>query len=158
MADIFVSAESLEKMRADLHALKSVKRREIVTAIQEARAHGDLSENAEYDAAKEAQAHNEKRIADLENQLTRVRIIDKSSVPEDTVCIGKSVTLLNKTTKKQVRYELVAPEVSDFDAGKISITSPIGKALIGKSVKDEVEVKAPAGVTIYKIMKMAMAG
>jgi transcription elongation factor GreA len=156
MADIFVSEEALEKMRADLHAIKSVKRREIVMAIQEARAHGDLSENAEYDAAREAQAHNEKRIAELEEQLTRVRIIDKSNVPPDTVCIGKSVTLLNKTTNKQVKYELVAPEVSDFDAGKISITSPMGRALIGKSLKEEVAVKAPAGVTVYKIMKMSM--
>ncbi len=156
MADIFVSAEGLEKLQAELHAIKSVKRREIVTAIQEARAHGDLSENAEYDAAKEAQAHNERRIAELENQLTRVRIIDKSNVPADTVCIGKRVTLLNKTTNKQVKYELVAPEVSDFDAGRISITSPMGKALIGKSLKEEVTVKAPAGATVYKILKMSM--
>ncbi len=156
MADIFVSAEGLEKLKAELHAIKSVKRREIVLAIQEARAHGDLSENAEYDAAKEAQAHNEKRIAELEDQLLRVRIIDKSNVPEDTVCIGKSVTLVNQANKKRLTFELVAPEVSDFDAGKISITSPIGKALIGKKVNDEVEVKAPAGVTVYKIVKMSL--
>jgi transcription elongation factor GreA len=156
MADIFLSAEALEKMKAELHVLKSVKRREIVTAIQEARAHGDLSENAEYDAAKEAQAHNEKRIADLEDQLNRVRIIDEASVPKDKVCIGKRVTLLNKKTNKQVKYELVAPEVSDFNAGKISVTSPIGKALIGASLNDEVEVKAPAGTTVYKLLEMSM--
>lgn len=156
MADIFVSAEALEKMKAELHAIKSVKRKEIVTAIQEARAHGDLSENAEYDAAKEAQAHNEKRIAELEDQLNRVRIIDEASVPKDKVCIGKHVTLLNKKTNKEVKYELVAPEVSDFNAGKISVTSPIGKALIGKSLNEEVEVKAPAGITVYKILNMTM--
>jgi transcription elongation factor GreA len=156
MADIFLTAEGLAKMTAELHTLKSVKRREIVSAIQEARAHGDLSENAEYDAAKEAQAHNEKRISDLEDQLTRVRLIDENSVPKDKVCIGKRVTLLNKKINKEVKYQLVAPEESDFAAGKISVTSPIGKALIGASLNDEVEVKAPAGTTIYKLLEMSM--
>ena len=156
MADIFLTSEGLEKMKAELHALKSVKRREIVAAIQEARAHGDLSENAEYDAAKEAQAHNEKRISDLEDQLTRVRLIDENSVPKDKVCIGKHVTLLNKKTNKQVKYQLVAPEESDFNAGKISVTSPIGKALIGAVINSEVEVKAPAGTTVYKLLEMSM--
>src|SRR5271170_6111405 len=98
MADIFMTEEGLEKLKAELQQLKSVKRREIVTAIQEARAHGDLSENAEYDAAKEAQAHNEKRISDLEDQLNRGRLIDESTVPKDKVFIGKHVTLLNKKT------------------------------------------------------------
>jgi transcription elongation factor GreA len=156
MADIFLTADALEKMKGELQTLKSVKRREIVTAIQEARAHGDLSENAEYDAAKEAQAHNEKRISDLEDQLSRVRIIDENSVPKDKVCIGKNVTLLNKKTNKEVKYQLVAPEVSDFNAGKISVTSPIGKALIGRVLGDEVEVKAPAGTTVYKVLEMSM--
>lgn len=156
MSDIFLTAEGLEKMKSELHQLKSVKRREIVTAIQEARAHGDLSENAEYDAAKEAQAHNEKRISDLEDQLNRVRLIDESTVPKDKVCIGKHVTLLNKKINKEVKYQLVAPEESDFNAGKISVTSPIGKALIGAVLNDEVEVKAPAGTTIYKVLEMSM--
>jgi transcription elongation factor GreA len=156
MADIFLTEEGLEKMQAELQQLKSVKRREIVAAIQEARAHGDLSENAEYDAAKEAQAHNEKRISDLEDQLTRVRLIDESTVPKDKVCIGKHVTLLNKKTNKQVKYQLVAPEESDFNAGKISVTSPIGKALIGTGINAEVEVKAPAGTTVYKVLEMSM--
>lgn len=156
MSDIFMTEEGLEKLKHELQQLKSVKRREIVQAIQEARAHGDLSENAEYDAAKEAQAHNEKRISDLEDQLTRVRLIDDSSMPKDKVCIGKHVTLLNKKTNKEVKYQLVAPEESDFNAGKISVTSPIGKALIGTGLNDEVEVKAPAGTTVYKILEMTM--
>jgi transcription elongation factor GreA len=156
MADIFLTAEGLAKLQAELQQLKSVKRREIVTAIQEARAHGDLSENAEYDAAKEAQAHNEKRIADLEDQLNSARLIDESTVPKDKVCIGKHVTLLNKKTSKKIKYQLVAPEESDFNAGKISVTSPIGKALIGAGLNDEVEVKAPAGTTVYKVLEMSM--
>lgn len=143
-------------MRAELQKLKTGKRKEIILAIQEARAHGDLSENAEYDAAKEAQAHNEHRISELEDQLNRVRLIDESNVPKDKVCIGKKVTLLNKKLNKEVTYQLVAPEESDFSAGKLSISSPIGMALIGKTKNDEVEVKAPAGMTRYKILGMSM--
>ena len=156
MSDIFMTDEGLEKMRAELQKLKSVKRREIIQAIQEARAHGDLSENAEYDAAKEAQAHNERRISELEDQLMRVRLIDESNVPKDKICIGKKVTLMNKKTNKEVTYQLVAPEESDFNAGKLSISSPIGKALIGKGMNDVVEVTAPAGVTSYKVLGMSM--
>ena len=156
MSDIFLTAEGLEKMRAELQKLKTGKRREIVLAIQEARAHGDLSENAEYDAAKEAQSHNERRISELEDQLMRVRLIDESYVPKDKICIGKKVTLLNKKLNKEVTYQLVAPEESDFNAGKLSIASPIGKALIGKGMNDVVEVTAPAGVTSYKVLGMSM--
>ncbi len=157
MADIFLTADGLEKMRGELQQLKQFKRQEIVRAIQEARAHGDLSENAEYDAAKEAQAHNERRISELEDQLNRAKLIDESTVPKDKICIGKKVTLLNKKLNKEVSFQLVAPEESDFSAGKLSITSPIGKALIGKTKNDEVEVTAPAGVTHYKILKMSMS-
>jgi len=156
MADIFLTVDGLEKLKAELHNLKYVKRKEIVTAIQEARAQGDLSENAEYDAAKEAQAHNEKRISDLEDQLSRAKLIDEGTVPKDKLCVGKKVRLLNKKTSKEVVYQLVAPEESDFAAGKLSITSPIGKALIGAGLNAEVEVKAPAGVTVYKVLEMGM--
>lgn len=156
MADIFLTAEGLEKLKAELHQLKAVKRKEIVTAIQEARAHGDLSENAEYDAAKEAQAHNEKRISDLEDSVGRAKVIDATNVPKDKVCVGKKVKLLNKKTGKEVTYQLVAPEEADFNVGKLSITSPIGKSLIGAELNAEVEVKAPAGVTVYKLLEMSM--
>ncbi len=156
MADIFMTAEGLEKLKAELQHLKSVKRKEIVTAIQEARAHGDLSENAEYDAAKEAQAHNEHRISELEDQLGRATLIDEANVPKDKVCIGKKVKVFNQKLKKESTYQLVAPEESDFSAGKLSITSPIGKALIGRTLGDEVEVVAPAGTTRYKILEMSM--
>jgi transcription elongation factor GreA len=143
-------------MEAELRDLKSVKRKEIVTAIQEARAQGDLSENAEYDAAKEAQAYNEKRIAELQDTLNRAKLIDENNIPKDKVCIGKWVRLLNAKTRKEVRYHLVAPEEADFNAGKLSITSPIGKALVGRALGDEVDVTAPAGVTKYKLLEMGM--
>lgn len=156
MADIFLTAEGLAKLEAELRELKVVKRKEIVTAIQEARAQGDLSENAEYDAAKDAQAHNERRISELEDMLSRAKLIDESKVPKDKVCIGKWVRLLNVKAQKEVKYHLVAPEEADFAAGKLSITSPIGKALVGAGVGDTVDVQAPAGVTQYKLLDMGM--
>ena len=155
-ADIFLTPEGLAKLEAELRDAKIVKRREIVTAIQEARAQGDLSENAEYDAAKEAQAYNEKRIADLEDMLNRAQLIDESKIPKDKVCIGKWVKLHNAKTNKDVTYHLVAPEEADFGAGKLSISSPIGKALVGRALGDSVEVVAPAGVTKYKLLDMGM--
>lgn len=156
MEDIFLTVQGLAKMEAELRELKVVKRKEIVTAIQEARAQGDLSENAEYDAAKEAQAHNERRISELQDMLSRAKLIDENNIPKDKVCIGKWVRLFNAKTKKEVRYHLVAPEEADFNAGKLSITSPIGKALVGKALGDEVDVTAPAGVTKYKLLEMGM--
>jgi transcription elongation factor GreA len=155
-ADIFLTPEGLAKLEAELRDAKVVKRKEIVTAIQEARAQGDLSENAEYDAAKEAQAYNEKRIADLEDMLNRAQLIDESKVPKDKVCIGKWVKLHNVKTNKDVTYHLVAPEEADFGAGKLSISSPIGKALVGRALGDFVEVVAPAGTTKYKLLDMGM--
>lgn len=156
MADIFLTADGLAKLEAELRELKVVKRKEIVTAIQEARAQGDLSENAEYDAAKEAQAYNEKRISELEDMLTRARVIDESNVPKDKVCIGKWVKLQNMKLNKEVKYQLVAPEEADYNAGKLSVTSPIGKALVGAGVGDVVEVIAPAGAVKYKLLEMGM--
>jgi transcription elongation factor GreA len=156
MADIFLTADGLAKLEAELRELKVVKRKEIVTAIQEARAQGDLSENAEYDAAKEAQAYNEKRISELEDQLNRARVIDENSVPKNKVCIGKWVKLQNMKLNKEVKYQLVAPEEADYNAGKLSVTSPIGKALVGAVLGDVVEVIAPAGAVKYKLLDMGM--
>lgn len=156
MADIFLTADGLAKLEAELRELKVVKRKEIVTAIQEARAQGDLSENAEYDAAKEAQAYNEKRISELEDQLNRARVIDENSVPKNKVCIGKWVKLQNMKLNKEVKYQLVAPEEADYNAGKLSVTSPIGKALVGAVLGDVVEVMAPAGAVKYKLLDMGM--
>jgi transcription elongation factor GreA len=156
MADVFLTSDGLAKLEAELKELKFTKRKVIVLAIQEARAQGDLSENAEYDAAKEAQALNEKRINELEDMLTRAKLIDESNVPKDKVCIGKWVKLMNTKSKKEVRYWIVSPEEADFAAGKVSMSSPIGKALVGKILGDEVSVTAPAGVTVYKLLEMGM--
>ncbi|MGH7443073.1 MAG: transcription elongation factor GreA [bacterium] len=156
MDDIFLTAPGLAKLEAELRQLKIVKRKDIVTAIQEARAQGDLSENAEYDAAKEAQAYNERRIAELQDLLNRAKLIDESNIPKDKVCIGKWVRLLNIKAAKEVKYFLVAPEEADFSAGKLSITSPIGKALVGRSLGEEVDVKAPAGSVRYKLLEMGL--
>jgi transcription elongation factor GreA len=156
MADIFLTQAGLDQLSKELAQLKQVKRPEIIRAIQEARAHGDLSENAEYDAAKEAQGFNEKRIAELEDKLMRAKVIDESAVPTDRICIGKSVQIENKKTSTVVTYQLVAVEEADFSKGKLAISSPIGKALIGRMVGEEVEVRTPAGVVTYKILHMAM--
>jgi transcription elongation factor GreA len=156
MTDIFLTPDGMAKLEAELKELKFTKRKVIVLAIQEARAQGDLSENAEYDAAKEAQALNEKRINELEDQLSRAKLIDEGNVPKDKVCIGKWVKLLNQKTKKEVKYWIVSPEEADFAAGKLSMSSPIGKALVGKSLKDIIEVTAPAGVTTYTLLEMGM--
>jgi transcription elongation factor GreA len=156
MDDVFLTSQGLAKMEAELRELKIVKRKEIVTAIQEARAQGDLSENAEYDAAKEAQAYNERRIAELQDTLNRAKLIDENNIPKDKVCIGKWVRLHNVKTGKEVKYHLVAPEEADYAAGQLSITSPIGKALVGRIVGDVVEVLAPAGAVKYKLLEMGM--
>ena len=156
MTDIYLTPEGLAKLEAELKELKFTKRKVIVLAIQEARAQGDLSENAEYDAAKEAQAHNEKRISELEDQLTRAKLIDESNVPKDKVCIGKWVRLLNQKTKKELKYWIVSPEEADFASGKLSMVSPIGKALVGKILGEEVSVTAPSGVVVYKLLEMGM--
>jgi transcription elongation factor GreA len=156
MADIFLTQEGLDKLTEELKQLKQFKRQEIIRHIQEARAHGDLSENAEYDAAKEAQAFNENRIHELEDQLTRAKIIDQSNVPVDKLCVGKKVEIKNLTNKQVYNYQLVSVEEADFEAGKLAITSPLGKALVGRMKGDEVEVKAPAGTTKYKVLGMSM--
>jgi transcription elongation factor GreA len=154
--DIFLTPSGLEQLTKELAQLKQFKRPEIIRALQEARAHGDLSENAEYDAAKEAQSFNEKRISELEDKLMRAKVIDESSVPADKICIGKSVKIENKKSHAVISYQLVAMEEADFAKGKVAISSPIGKALIGKMIGDEVEVKTPAGVVVYKVLSMSM--
>ena len=156
MAEIHLTAAGLAKMKAELTEIKTVKRQKIIVAIQEARAQGDLSENAEYDAAKEAQAHNEKRISDLEDQISRSRIIDESTVPKDKISIGKKVKLKDLTKGKTISYTLVAPEEADFEELKISVTSPIGKGLIGKMIGDEVDIVVPAGKMKFKVLEMSM--
>ena len=154
MGDIYLTHEGYEKLRRELEHLKTVKRREFSKAIGEARAHGDLSENAEYVAAKEAQGLNEKRISELQEKLSRAKLIDESQMPTDEVLIGATVTMKDLDTGKEVKYTLVSEEEADFAQGKISVTSPVGKALVGHKVNQLVEVDVPAGVFTYKILKI----
>ena len=154
MSDIYLTHEGFEKLRKELEQLTTVKRRHLSKAIGEARAHGDLSENAEYVAAKEAQALNEKRIAELEDNLSRAKLIDESQMSSDEVLIGATVTLKDLDTGKEIKYMLVSEEEADFAEGKISITSPVGKGLLGHKVDQLVEIDVPAGVFTYKVLKI----
>lgn len=145
-------AEGYDKLTAQLQALKA-ERPQIVDAIEEARAHGDLSENAEYHAAKERQGQVEASIADLEDRLSRAQIIDPTTLSGDRIVFGATVTLLDEDDKK-VKYQLVGQAEADARVGRISYNSPLGRALIGRKVKDEIEVTVPAGDKYYLVKKI----
>jgi len=134
--------------------LKSVERPRIIKAIEEARAHGDLSENAEYHAAKEQQSINEGRIAELEDKLARADVIDVSKLSGDTIKFGATVTLVDEDTDKKMVWQIVGEPEADAKAGRISVTSPLARALIGKSVGEEVEVTVPSGDRFYLVDKI----
>ena len=148
---LYVSKETLEQMKAELTRMKSVDRPAASRAIAEAREKGDLKENAEYDAAKEAQGILEAKIKKLESDLATARILDESSVDTSKVSILTRVTVTNLATKKQITYQIVSEKEADLKAGKISVTSPIGKGLLGKVVGDVAEVQVPAGVVKFQI-------
>lgn len=145
-------AEGYERITAELKALREERPR-IVDAIEEARAHGDLSENAEYHAAKERQGQVEASIADLEDKVSRAQIIDPATLSGDKVIFGATVTLLDDDDKP-VRYQIVGPYEADAKVGRISYASPLGRALIGRRVADEVEVTVPAGDRSYVVEKI----
>jgi len=145
-------AEGYEKLTADLQALR-LERPKIVDAIEEARAHGDLSENAEYHAAKERQGHVEAQIADLEDRVSRAQIIDPTSLSGDRVVFGATVTVLDDDEKPQ-RYQIVGQAEVDVRNGRISYDSPLGRALIGKQVGEEVEVTVPSGDRFFLVDKI----
>lgn len=147
----YLSKEGYEKLDKELRDLKTRGRREIAEEISEARAKGDLSENAEYDAAKEAQGHLETRIAELENTLATASIIDEKNIDTSKVYLLSTITILNKKTNKEMKYSLVSKDEADFKAGKISVESPIGQAILGKEIGDVVEVKVPAGILELEI-------
>lgn len=152
---IVLSREGYDKMVEELLYLKSTKRKEIAETLQVARAHGDLKENAEYDAAKEAKAHLETRIGQLEERLSRAQILDTSNVPKDKAFLGATVEVHNLKIKETFIYKLVAEDEADFDAGKIAVSSPIGKGILGKVLNEEFEVRVPAGVIKMKILKIS---
>ena len=147
----YVTKETLEQMKIDLQRLKGVDRPAASRAIAEAREKGDLKENAEYDAAKEAQGMLEAKIAALEGSMANVRVLDESSIDTSKVSILTKVTLTNLNTKKQVTYQIVSEKEADLKAGKISVTSPIGRGILGKHIGDTAEVVAPAGMLKFKI-------
>src|SRR5258705_6401707 len=142
-----------EKMRVELHELKAVQRPAIIAAIKEARAHGDLSENAEYEAAKERQSFIEGRIAELESKLGNAQIIEPAHLDADGRCVfGATVELEDMSNGEVVTYQLVGEDEADIKRGKLSITSPIGRALVGKYSGDVAEVQAPGGLRSYEIL------
>ena len=146
-------AEGHRKLTEQVRHLKTVERPEIVQAIEDARAHGDLSENAEYHAAKERQGQIEATIADIEDQLSRAMVIDPTTLSGDKVVFGATVTLIDEDEKK-VKYQLVGQVEADAKDGKISYNSPLGRALIGRKVDEEVEVSVPAGDRYYLVSKI----
>lgn len=146
-------AEGHAKLEAELKNLKSVERPNVVAAIEEARAHGDLSENAEYHAAKEQQGHIEGRIMELEGKLSRADVIDPKALAGDRIVFGATVTLIDEDDATVV-YQIVGEEEGDVKAGRISYQSPIARALIGRKLGDEVEVKTPGGDRYYDVEKI----
>ena len=151
---LYVGKECYEKMHEQLIMLTKVRRKEISIQIADARAQGDLSENAEYDAAKEAQAFNEMRIADLQMQLSRSRIIDEASIPLNKAVLGTTVYLKDMDDGEEISYALVSEPEADFALDKISISSPVGKGLLGHKEQDTVEIKVPSGYLRYSITKI----
>lgn len=145
-------AEGYERLIAELKALRE-ERPKIVDAIEEARAHGDLSENAEYHAAKERQGQVEASIADLEDKVSRAQIVDPATLSGDKIIFGATVTLLDDDDKP-VKYQIVGPYEADAKLGRISYNSPLGRALIGRRVEDEIEVSVPAGDRFYVVEKI----
>ena len=147
----YVTKETLDQMREELNYLKTKGRAEIARAIAEAREKGDLKENAEYDAAKEAQGIHEAKLASLESAIATARVVEADSIDTSKVSILCKVTITNVATKKTVTYQLVSEKEADLKQNKISVTSPIGKGLLGKTVGDVAEVSAPNGTMKFKV-------
>jgi len=154
MEKVPMTQPGFEALEIELKRRQSEDRHRIVNAISEAREHGDLSENAEYHAAKEQQSHNEGRIMELEDVIARAEVIDISKMTGDTVKFGATVELADEETDEEKLYQIVGDQEADVAAGKISISSPIARALIGKEEGDSVEVAAPGGSRAYEILKV----
>ena len=152
----YYTKESLEQLKAELQRLKTVERPAASRAIAEAREKGDLNENAEYDAAKEAQGLLEAKIQRLEGELVNARVMDEGTIDTSKVSILTKVTVTNLQTKKQVTYHLVSEKEADLKLGKISVTSPIGKGLLGKHIGEVAEVQVPAGVLKFKVENITL--
>ncbi len=151
----YVSQETLDSLREELTKLKTTGRAEIARALSEAREKGDLKENAEYDAAKEAQGHHEAKIAQLENALANARVLEARDIDTSKVSILSRVQLTNMASKKTIEYQLVSETEADLKAGKLSVVSPIGKGLLGKAKGEIVEIQAPSGVLKFRVDKIS---
>jgi len=155
MNEIYLTPSGHRKLLEELEYLKTVKRRQLSKAVGEARSHGDISENAEYDAAKDAQGLNEKKIAELEEKLVHAKILDDANMPKDEVLIGAKVKLKDLETAEELEYMLVSAEEADYESGKISVSSPIGSGLLNHKLNEVVEIKIPAGIIRYKILQIS---
>jgi transcription elongation factor GreA len=154
MEKVPMTVEGYKTLEEELHRLKSVERPRIIQQISDARAHGDLSENAEYHAAKEAQGMNEAKVAEIEDKVSRAEVIDVSKLSGDTVKFGATVTLEDEDSGEKVKYKIVGDAEANVRDGKVSISSPIARALISKSKGDSAEVTTPKGSRSYQILKI----
>jgi transcription elongation factor GreA len=155
MERIPMTGFGFKALEDELKHRQAVERPRIILAIQEARAHGDLSENAEYSSAKEAQSHNEGRITELESIISRAEIIDVTKLTGKTVKFGATVKLVDEDTEEEKTYQIVGDLEADVRSGRVSISSPIARALIGKTIGDSVEVNAPGGGKSYEVVEVA---
>ncbi len=154
MSKFPMTARGFAQLEEELKRLKTEERPAISRALEEARAHGDLSENAEYHAAKERQAFVETRVADLEDKVSRAQVIDASKLSGGTVKFGATVTLIDDDTESEMHFQIVGEDESDVKQKRLSIASPLARALIGKEVGDEVEVTTPGGHKLYELIKI----
>ncbi|MBI9070672.1 MAG: transcription elongation factor GreA [Melioribacteraceae bacterium] len=151
---VYLSKERLRELEQELSELKTSGRKEMAQTIAEARAHGDLSENAEYDAAKDAQGLLELKISKLEGLLSRAQVVDTSSMPKDSVHILSTISVKNLNNSKTFKYTLVSQEEADLQAGKIAVNSPVGAAFMGKKLGEIVEAKVPVGIMKFEILEI----
>lgn len=147
-----MTARGFAQLEDELKRLKSVERPSVITALEEARAHGDLSENAEYEAAKERQAFIERRIQELETKISRAQVIDTSKLSGSTVKFGATVTVLDEDIEEPMSFQIVGEDEADIRSQRLSIKSPLARALIGKTVGEEVEVRTPSGGKMYELV------
>ncbi len=150
-----ITSQGYEKLQLELERLKTVERPAVIEAIAEARSHGDLSENAEYDAAKDKQGHIEGRIREIETKLATAEIIDVSTLSGERVTFGATVTLFDMDSEEEVTYQIVGVDEADLNSGRISVRSPMARVLIGKSTGDDVTLVAPGGTREYEIQEVA---
>jgi transcription elongation factor GreA len=155
MTKIPMTADGLQRLEEELRHLKLVERPAVIRAIAEAREHGDLSENAEYHAARERQSFIEGRVAELEDKIARAEVIDVSKLSGKQVMFGATITLVDEDTDEKASYQIVGPDEADVKAKRLSVTSPLARALIGKKVGDSVEVTTPSGSKSYEIVRVA---